>query len=63
MKTVAVTVNGDTDPEPDETFKVKLSNAVNATITDSIGKGTIKNDETYRQVDPASLIDSTDLID
>lgn len=44
-KTVSVTVNGDIDPESDEVFKVKLSSAVNATIADDIGKGTIKDDD------------------
>jgi hypothetical protein len=44
-KTITVTVNGDTAVEPDETFFVNLSNPTNATITDSQGVGTIKNDD------------------
>jgi hypothetical protein len=44
-KTITVTVNGDTVVEPDETFFVNLSNPTNATITDSQGVGTIKNDD------------------
>jgi len=44
-KTVTVAVNGDANLEPDETFFVNLSNAVNATIADSQGLGTILNDD------------------
>ena len=44
-KTVAVTINGDTAFEPDETFTVNLSNPVNATISDNQGLGTIQNDD------------------
>jgi hypothetical protein len=42
---VNVTVNGDTSLEPNETFTVDLSTAVNATIADAQGVGTIVNDE------------------
>ena len=42
---VTVLVNGDTTIEPDETFTVRLSNAVGATITDADGTGTIVNDD------------------
>lgn len=38
-------MNGDTTVEPDETFSVVLSNAVNATIGDGTGVGTIGNDD------------------
>ncbi len=44
-KTVTVQVNGDTLPESNETFFVNLSNASNATISDSQGLGTINNDD------------------
>src|SRR5438552_2317402 len=44
-KSVDVTVYGDTKHEADETFTVNLSGAVNATITDSQGIGTITNDD------------------
>lgn len=44
-KTITVKVNGDTKFENDETFKVNLSGATNATISDSLGLGTIKNDD------------------
>ncbi len=44
-KTVTVLVNGDTLDEPNEAFVVNLSNAVNATIADTQGLGTITNDD------------------
>ncbi|HYX28378.1 MAG TPA: Calx-beta domain-containing protein [Pyrinomonadaceae bacterium] len=44
-KTITVNVNGDTTNEPNETFFVNLSNAVNAVILDSQGQGTINNDD------------------
>ena len=42
---MSVTINGDISFEPDETFFVNLSNAVNATISDNQGLGTIQNDD------------------
>ena len=44
-KTVGVIVNGDTLVENNETFKVNLSTAVNATIADGEGIATINNDD------------------
>ncbi len=44
-QTLAVTINGDTEDEPDERFFVNLSNPTNATIGDGQGVGTIKTDE------------------
>jgi Calx-beta domain len=44
-KTITVSVNGDTVFEPDETFFVNLSNAVNAEIAKGQGTGTILNDD------------------
>jgi hypothetical protein len=44
-KTFAVTLNGDTTVEANETLKVNLTNAVGATIYDSQGLGTITNDD------------------
>src|SRR5205814_7692294 len=38
--------HGDHIIEPDETFTVHLSNAMNATISDADGTGTIQNDDT-----------------
>jgi large repetitive protein len=43
--TVSVTVVGDVIDEPDETFFVNLSSAVNATIADPQGVGTIIDDD------------------
>jgi Tol biopolymer transport system component len=44
-KTIIVPIIGDTTVEGNETFFVSLSNAVNATIADSQGLGTITNDD------------------
>ena len=44
-RTVTVSVGGDTTFEPDETFLVRLSNPVRATIGDTEGTGTIVNDD------------------
>lgn len=44
-KTVTVSVFGDTTAEGDETFVLNLSNAANATISDSQGQATITNDD------------------
>ena len=44
-KTITVLVNGDTANEPNEAFSVNLTNAQNATISDSAGVGTILNDD------------------
>jgi hypothetical protein len=44
-QTFTVVVNGDKKFEPDETFTVTLTNAVNATIADATGTGTIANDD------------------
>ena len=45
MQTVSVTVIGDTDVEPDETFFVDLSMPIGALIGDGQGQGTILNDD------------------
>jgi hypothetical protein len=45
-KTIAVTVNGDTINENNETFLVNLSSPVNATFIKAQGVGTITNDDT-----------------
>jgi hypothetical protein len=55
-KTVTVLVNGDTEFEANETFRVILTNVVNATITNVFGTGTILNDDTCSySISPASL--------
>ncbi len=46
-QTIAVPVIGDTIVEPDETFKVNLSNAINAKIAITPGVGTILNDDSF----------------
>ena len=43
QKKISVTVLGDTELEPDETFVVNLSSPMNATISDNQGAGTIYN--------------------
>ena len=47
FESIVVVVNGDGTPESHETFRVVLSQPVNATITDGTGIGTILNDDTY----------------
>ena len=45
-KTFTVTLNGDAGVEPNETFRVTLSNiSANATLFKYIGTGTITNDD------------------
>jgi hypothetical protein len=44
-KAVEVTVNGDGDVEPNETFTITLSGAVNGTIADGTATGTIENED------------------
>jgi len=44
-KTIAITINGDTTAEPDETFFINLTTPVNATIPDAQATGTIQNDD------------------
>jgi uncharacterized repeat protein (TIGR01451 family) len=43
--TVSVTVNGDTTPEPNETFFVNIDSVVGATAGDVQGQGNITNDD------------------
>jgi hypothetical protein len=45
-QTISVTVNGDTRDEPNEVFVVNLSGAVNASLVDNQGLGTILSDDT-----------------
>jgi len=53
---VAVLVNGDTVNEANETFSVNLSSPENATLSDSLGRCTILNDDRLPTV---SISDST----
>jgi len=67
-KTVTVQVRGDTLDEPDETFAVNLSAPVNATIVNSVGTGTIADndnpptirisDVTVVETDPGVTVDA-----
>jgi len=55
-KTVTVSVVGDTDVEPDETFTVNLTGAANAAIANAVGTGTIQNDDTCSySISPTSM--------
>ncbi len=47
-KTIPVTIIGDTIFEPDETFQVQISNAVNAVIGNATATVTIVNDDAVR---------------
>jgi large repetitive protein len=47
-RTLTVWVNGDTTPEPNETFFVHLTSAMGATIIRTQGIGTILDDDTMR---------------
>jgi len=49
-------VNGDTNPESDETFNVTLSNPVNASILDDTGVGTILDDDGAPRNPPRALL-------
>lgn len=51
-KNITVSINGDTDVEPDETLNLTLSSAVGAIIATATGVGTIRNDDTYPQPNP-----------
>jgi len=53
-RTVSVTVEGDTVTEPDETVLLNLSNAINSSISDAQGSGTITNDDAV----PAISVDN-----
>jgi DNA-binding protein len=44
-RSIAVTVNGDTKNETNETFAVRLANPTNASVADAEGTGTITNDD------------------
>jgi len=49
---ISITVNGDTLTEPNETFFVNLSNATNALIADSQGRGTIQDNDPGANLPP-----------
>ncbi|MBI5471481.1 MAG: VCBS repeat-containing protein, partial [Ignavibacteriae bacterium] len=51
-----VTVNGDTNVEPDETFFVNVTNVAGATVSDGQGQGTITNDDVAPFTDIAAAL-------
>jgi uncharacterized repeat protein (TIGR01451 family) len=57
-QTVSVPVLGDTLFETSETFSVTLTNAINASIADAVGLGTILNDDTSGNQPPTVQITS-----
>ena len=56
-KTIVVTIQGDPNPEPDETFFVNLSNATNAAFSKAQGKGTILNDDAALSIYDAWIVE------
>ena len=58
--TVAITINGDTVTEPDETFFVNITGVAGALISDSQGLGTIQNDEVT--ITPIAQIQGSGLV-
>jgi len=56
-KTVTVQVNGDTTPEPDESFFVNLSSAGNAEIFVGGVRGTILNDDATLGIDDVTRVE------
>jgi hypothetical protein len=62
---VSVTVMGDTEIEPDESFYVNLSDPVNATIEDGQGRAQIDNDDfvhpgSFFTLSPCRVLDTRD---
>jgi len=57
VKTVSVTIYGDTDPESFETVQLLLSNASNAVIRNPVNIGTINNDDTTICVSDATVVE------
>ena len=55
-KTVAVTINGDTNYETDESFSLNFSNAINGSISTTSVTGTITNDDTAPAPSLPSLV-------
>ncbi len=56
-KVITVEVNGDISSEDDESFKVRLSNATNATITDAEAVGTILNEDAYAEIGNVAILE------
>jgi hypothetical protein len=60
-KTVSVYIRGDAIPESDESFSIRLSNAVGATISKAMGTATIRNDDVRQSVVPSLSVSDVDL--
>jgi Calx-beta domain len=60
-RTVSVSVNGDTTVEGNETFLVNLSSPTSATIGDSQGVGTIRNNDGIATIGDANFSSTTGL--
>ncbi len=56
-KTLTLEIAGDSDTEADETFSLVLSDAVNATLADAIGIGTIRNDDAALRIGDAAILE------
>ena len=56
---ITITTNGDLIFEPDETFVVNLSSAINATLSDAQAIGTIKNDDNAPSMPALTISDAT----
>ncbi|HEX6739739.1 MAG TPA: Calx-beta domain-containing protein, partial [Vicinamibacteria bacterium] len=60
-RTITVPIEGDTVPEPDETFFVDLTGVAGATLLDGTAQGTIMDDDTargLRMITPCRLADT-----
>ena len=57
--TIDVPIVGDTAPEANETFEVKLSNAQNGVIADGVGIGTIVDDDGLPPAGPCIVLSKT----
>jgi len=60
-KVISVNLRGDTTIEPNERFFVSLSTPINSTISDSLGVGTIFNDDRFPSMSIGDIsVDETD---
>ncbi len=62
VKIVTVLINGDRTNEAHETFYVQLSSPIEAMLSDSIGTGTISNDDPGFSVTPLNLTMDTVIV-
>lgn len=59
-KSIAVTINGDVNGEPDETLTITLSAPQTAVIQDGTATGTITNDDTSLSINDVSIQEGDD---